>query len=231
MRWLRICDEMKLKLNTVNIEKENGGCPSDSMMMSAFCNSSMNTEVAPQPQPRGTESLTVGALEVSCCDHCRSCSAVSLFESSEFLASSLFEVGGSSVNRASPFWSFHGIFIQVSRIDVFILQFWYILVSFAGLEFPVHLASRDPTFLHSNHVSNPSMLGLGDGGLYAGGRSLIENLQIGDVVLPPDSRMERTARMWKSSNFLICLRYNVHISQLRGGREEQRRVVELQFCR
>ena len=43
---------------------------------------------------------------------------MSLSGSSEFLASSLFEVGSSSVNRASPFWSVHGIFILVFRIDV-----------------------------------------------------------------------------------------------------------------
>ena len=56
-----------------------------------------------------------------------------LSRSGEFLAPSLLEVGSSSVNRASPFWSVHGIFLQVSRIDVapqeigfdhvFILQF------------------------------------------------------------------------------------------------------------
>ena len=138
------------------------------MMTFAFYNSSMNTEVALQPQPRGTESWTVGALEVSCCDHCRGCSAVFLSGGSEFLASSLFEVGSSSVNRASSFWSVHSISLQVTQIDVapleidrvFIPQFWSTLVSFAGLEFSVHQASRHTTLRHSNHVSNPSKLGL-----------------------------------------------------------------------
>ena len=175
----------------------NSGCLSNPMMTFAFYNSSMSTEVAPQPQPRGTDSLTVGALEVSC-DHCRGCSAVSLSGSCEFLVLSLFEVGSSFMNRVSPFWSVHGISLQVSRIDVapleigfdciFIPQFWSTLVSFAGLEFPVQQASRHPTLLHLNHVSNPSKLGLNDGGLYAGGLSLIEDHQIGDVVLPPDSQ-------------------------------------------
>ena len=123
---------------------------------------------------------------------------MSLSGSSEFLASSLFKVGSSSVNRALPFWSVHGISLQVSRVDVapleigfdrvLIPQFWSTLISFAGMKFPVHQASRHPTLLHSNHVSNPSKLGLDDGGLYAGGLSLIEDLQIGDVVLPPDSQ-------------------------------------------
>ena len=190
-----------------------GGCPSDPMMTFAFYNSSMNTEVAPQLQPRGTESWTVGALEVSC-DHCWGCSAVSLSRSSELLASSLFEVGSSSVNRALPFWSVNVISLQVSQIDVallgigfdsvFIPQFWSTLVSVAGLESPVHQASRHPTPLHSNYVSKPSKLGLDDGGLYAGGLSLIEDLQIGDVVLPPDSQ-DGAESMWKSSSFLICL--------------------------
>ena len=60
--------------------------------------------------------------------------------SSEFLASSLFEVGSSNVNWASPFWSVLGIFLQVSQIDVapleigfdrvFIPQFWSTLFFF-----------------------------------------------------------------------------------------------------
>ena len=116
---------------------------------------------------------------------------MSLSGSCEFLASSLFKVGSSS-----PFWSVHGIFLQVSRIDVapleigfdrvLVPQFWSFLVSFAGLEFSVHQASRHPTLLHSNHVSNQSKLGLDDGGLYAGELNLIEDFQIGNMVLPPD---------------------------------------------
>ena len=37
-------------------------------------------------------------------------------------------------------------------------------------------------------MSNPSKLGLDDGGLYAGELSLIKDLQIGDEVLLPDSQ-------------------------------------------
>ena len=77
--------------------------------------------------------------------------------------------------------------LEIGFDRVFIPQFWSTLIYFAGLKFPVHQASRHPTFLHTNHVSNPSKLGLDDGGLAAGGLSLIEDLQIGDVVLPPDS--------------------------------------------
>ena len=187
----------------------NGGCPSDPMMTFVFYNSPMNTEVAPQPQPSGTETWTVGALEVSCCNHYRGCSAVSFSGSSEFLVSSLFRVGSGSVNRALPFWSIHGISLQVSRIDVvpleigfdrvFIPQFWSSLVTFAGLKFPVHQASRHPSLLYSNYVSNPSKLGLDNGSLYAGGLSLIEDLQIGDVVLPPDSH-EKHIQTFKHIN-------------------------------
>ena len=112
---------------------------------------------------------------------------MSLTGSCEFLASSLFKVGSSSVNRTLPLWSVHGISLQVSRIDVAPLeigfdrvsipQFWSTLISFAGLKLSVHQASRHPTLLYSNHLSNPSKLGLDDGGLYAGGLSLIEDLQ------------------------------------------------------
>ena len=78
--------------------------------------------------------------------------------------------------------------LEIGFDRVFIPQFWSTLISFAGLKFPVHQGSRHPSLLHSNHVSNPSKLGLDDGGFYAGGLSLIEDLQIGDVVLPPDSQ-------------------------------------------
>ena len=207
------------------------------MMTFAFYNSAINTEMAPQTQPRDTESWTVGALEVSCCDHCRGCSALSLCGSSEFLASSLFEVGSNSVNRASPFWSIHGISLQVSRIYAapleigFILQFWSTLVYFAGLEFPVHQASRHPTLLHSNHVSNPSNLGLDDGGLYAGGLSLIEELHIGDVVLPPDSQDGAESSHVEELQFLDmpaikCPRFST-IEE--GGKNHS--IVDLQFRR
>ena len=139
--------------------------------------------------------------------HCKSVAVItaeaalqclSLAASSEFLALRLFEVGSSFVNQTSPFWSVHGISLLVSQIDVapleigfdrvFIPQFWSTLVSFAGLELPVHQASQHLTFLHLNHVSNPSKLGLDVGGLYTGGLSLIKDLQIGEVFLPPDSQ-------------------------------------------
>ena len=203
------------------------------MMTFAFYNSSMNTKVAPQPQPRGTESWTVGALEVSCCNHCRGCSAVSLSGSREFLASSLFGVGSRSVIRASPFWSIHGISLQVSRIDValleigfdrvFIPQFWSTLISLVGMEFPVHQASWHLTLLHLNHVSNPSKLGLDDGGLYAGGLSLIEDLQIGDMALPPDSQDRAESTHVEELQFLDMPAITVSTSHNhRGGREEPR---------
>ena len=105
------------KYTCIYINIYYGSCPLDSIMTFTFYNSSMDTEVAPQPQPRSTEFWTVGALEVSC-DHCRGCSAVSLSDSSKFLALSLFKVDSSSVNRASPFWFAHGISLQVSRTDV-----------------------------------------------------------------------------------------------------------------
>ena len=157
---------------------------------------------------------------------------MSLSSSSEFLASSLFEVGSSSVNRASPFWSVHGISLQVSRIDValldigfnrvFIPQFWSTLVSFAGLEFPVHQASRHPTLLHSNHVSNPSKLGFDDGGLYASGLSLIEDLQIGNVVLLSDSQDGAESSHVEELQFLDMPVIQSTSHNHRGGREEPR---------
>ena len=158
---------------------------------------------------------------------------MSLSGSSEFWASSLFKVGSSSVNRALPFWFIHGISLQVSRIDVapleigfdrvFIPQFWSTLISFAGLKFPVHQASRHPTLLHLNHMSNPSKLGLDDGGLYAGGLSLIGDLQIGDVVLPPDSQDRAKRISWRR----VCRLFIFAVSRRRSRREPYKNVDPL----
>ena len=48
----------------------NNYCPSDPKTTFCYCNSSVNSEVALQPQTGGTESGTVGALVVCCYDHC-----------------------------------------------------------------------------------------------------------------------------------------------------------------
>ena len=145
------------------------------------------------------------------------------------------------MNRASPFWSVHGISLQVSRIDVapleigfdrvFIPQFWSTLVSFAGLECPVQQASRHLTLLHSNHVSNPSKFGLDDGGLYAGGLSLIEDLQIGDVVLPPDSQDGAESSHVEELQFLdVPTIQSPHLTTIeKGGKNHS--IVDLQFRR
>ena len=71
-------------------------------------------------------------------------------------------------------WHHWRLALTVSLYHSFGLP-WFL---FAGLEFPIHQESRHSTLLHSNPVSNPSKLGLDDGGLYAGGLSLIEDLQI-----------------------------------------------------
>ena len=155
--------------------------------------------------------------------------------------SSFFKVGSSSVNQALPFWSVHGISLQVSRIDVapleigfdhvFILQFWSTLISFAGLKFPLHQASRHLTLLHSNHVSNPSKLGLDDSGLYAGRLSLIEDLQIGDVVLPPDSQDRAESSHVEEFQFLDMLAIQCpRLTTIEEGRKNHG-IVDLQFCR
>ena len=161
--------------------------------------------------------------------------------SSEFLASSLFKVGSSSVNWALPFWSVHGISLQVSRIDVtpveigfdrvFIPQFWSTLISFAGLKFPVHQASRHLTLLHSNHVSYPSKLGLDDSGLYADGLSLIEDLQIGDVILPPDSQGGAESSHVEELQFLdMPAKQCPRLTTIEEGRKNLG-IVDLQFHR
>ena len=59
--------------STANIRQYNsfiGNCPSDPKTTFCYCSSSVNSEVALQPQTGGTESGTVGALVVCCYDHC-----------------------------------------------------------------------------------------------------------------------------------------------------------------
>ena len=159
-----------------------------------------------------------------------------LCSSSEFLASSLFKVGSSSLNRALPFWFVHDISLQFSLIDVapleigfdrvFIPKFWSTMISFAGLKFPVHQASRHPTLLHSNRVSNPSKLGLDDGGL-----SLIEDLQIGDVVLPPDSQDRVESLHVEKLQFLDMPAMQCpHLTTIEEGGKNHG-IVDLQFHR
>ena len=166
---------------------------------------------------------------------------MSLSGSSEFLASSLFKFGNNSVNPASPFWSIHGISLLVSRIDaapleigfdrVFIPQFWSTLISFAGQEFPVYQASRHATLLHSNHVSNPLKLGHDDGGFYAGGLSLIDDLQIGDVVLPPDSQDGAESSHVEELQFLDMTAIQCQRLTTIEDRGKNHSIVDLQFHR
>ena len=121
--------------------------------------------------------------------------------------------------------------LEIDFDRVFIPQVWSSLVSFAGLEFPVHQACRHPTLLHSNHVSNPSKLGLDDGGLYAGGLSLIEDLQIGDVVLPPDSQDGAESLHVEELQFLDMPAIQCpRLTTIEEG-EKNHGIVDLQFCR
>ena len=223
--WTRVAVSISYDANdyTTGMNCRTQTSSSDPMMTFVFYNSSMNTEVALQPQPRGTESWTVGELEVSCRDHCRGCSAVSLSGSSEFLASSRFKVGSSSVNRAFPFWSVHGISLQVSRIDVapleigfdrvFIPQFWSTLIYFAGRKVPY---IRRLVIWHSSmRITCPTnrswALMMVASKLVDLAWSRTSRLEMWFCHLIP--KMEQRARQWKSSSFLICLRYSVQVSQ------------------
>ena len=72
---------------------------------------------SPSPEAQSLEQwghwMSVVVITAEAALRCLSLS-LSLSGSSEFLASSLFKVGSSSVNRALAFWSVHGISLQVS---------------------------------------------------------------------------------------------------------------------
>ena len=80
-------------------------------------------------------------------------------------------------------------------------------------------------------MSNPLKFGVDDGGLYACGLSLIEDLQIGDVVLPPDSQVGAEGSHVEELQFLympaIQCRRLTTIEE--GGKNHG--IVDLQFCR
>ena len=78
-------------------------------------------------------------------------------------------------------------------------------------------------------MSNSLKLGLDNGGLYAGGLSLIEDLQISDVVLPPDSQDGAESSHVEELQFLDmpaiqCPRLTTIVE---GGKNHS--IVDLQF--
>ena len=194
-----------------------------------FYNSFMNTEVAPQPQhslEQWGHWKSVVVITAEAALRCLSLAAVSFWHraSSKLAAALWTEPCHFGLSLAYPSRSLRLMWHHWRlALTVFILQFWSTLISFTSLKFPVHQASRHPTLLHLNYVSNPSKLGLDDGGLYAGGLSLIKDLQIGDVVLPiwfPGWSRElacgRAPVSWYACN-TVSTSHN-H----RGGREEAR---------
>ena len=116
--------------------------------------------------------------------------------SNEFLVSSFLVVGSSFVGQGSPLCSVHGSLLQLFRFDVtpleirfdgvFVSQLWVALVSLAELELSIHQASWYPKFLHADYMPHPSKLGLDEHRLDAGGICTVQDLKIGDAVLPFD---------------------------------------------
>ena len=72
-------------------------------------------------------------------------------------------------------------------VGVFVSPFWAALVSLADLELSIHQASWHPKLLHEDYMPHPSKLGLDEHGLDAGGVCTVQDLKIGDAVLPFDS--------------------------------------------
>ena len=81
------------------------------------------------------------------------------------------------------------------------------------------------------HVSNPSNLGFDDGGFYAGGLSSIKDLQIGDVVLPPDSQDRVESPHVEELQFLDVLAIQCpRLTTIEEGGKNHG-IVDLQFRR
>ena len=100
--------------------------------------------------------------------------------------------------------------LDIGFDGVFVSQLWAALVSLAELELSIHQASWHPKLLHENYISHPSMLGLDEHGLDAGGVCTEPELKIGDAVLPVDTEYGTKSSL---ARFLTCLRYSVHVSQ------------------
>ena len=193
------------------------------MMTFAFCISSMNTEVALQLQPRGSLPWIMGALKVSCCDHCRCCSAVSVSGSCEFLESSLFKVGSCIMNQASPFclsmaypsrslglmWHDWRLALTVSLYRCFGRP-WFLLPAWST-PYIKRLGNRYSSIRITCPTQRSRALMMVASMLVDLAWSRTSRLLMWSCYLIP--KMERRACMWKISSFLIYLRYSVHVSQ------------------
>ena len=158
------------RYNDILYDYYDSGCPSDLMMMFAFYKSSMNTEMAPQPQlfeqfeQWGSHWKSVVVITAEAALRCLSLAAVSFWHraSSKLAAALWTKPRHSGPSMAYPSRSLVDVApLEIGFDCVFIPQFWSTLVSFADLEFPVYQASRHPTLLHSNHVSKPIKVGPG----------------------------------------------------------------------
>ena len=117
--------------------------------------------------------------------------------SSEFLVSSFLAVDSIFVDQGSPLSSVHGSLLQLFRLDVtpleigfdgvFVSQLWAALVSLAKLEISMHQAPWHPKLLDADYMLHPSRVGLYEYRLDAGGVCTVQDLKIGDAVLPFDS--------------------------------------------
>ena len=77
--------------------------------------------------------------------------------------------------------------LEIGFDGVFVSQFWAALVSFAELELSIHQASWHPKLLHADYMPHPSKLGLEEHGPDTGGVFTVQDLKIGDAVLPVES--------------------------------------------
>ena len=200
------------------------------MMTFAFYNSSMNTEVALQPQPWGTESWTVGALEVSCCDYCRGCSAVSLSLAAESfwhraswkLAAALWtEPRHFGLSMAYLSMSL-GLMWHHWRLNLTVFLYrrfglpWFLLPAW-GSPYIRRLGIRHSSIRITCPTHRSWALMVVASMLVDLAWSKTFRLVMWSCHLI--SRMERRARTWKSSSFLLSL-FTSH--NHRGGREEPR---------
>ena len=154
----------------------------------------MHSEVALQAQSGGTESGTVGALEVCGCDGCSRCSMALISGSSDLLAQSVLKVFNSFVSSAAPLWPFTGglphlLWLELTTLkaafDGVLVPFLrVVLVSFALQELSVQQASWHAVLLHPDDMSYQPELCLEEHGLDTRGVSTVQDFEVCDAVLP-----------------------------------------------
>ena len=189
------------------------------MIPFAFYNSSMNTEVAPQPQPRVTESWTVRAVVITAetALRCFSLAAVSFWyrASSKLAAAMRTEPRHFGLSMAYPSRSLglmwhHWDWLWPCLYTAVLVYLGFFCRPVVPRTSGVSATDTPPFESRVQPIRSLALIMVASM-LVDLDWSRTFRLVMWSCHLIP--RIERRGRMWKSSSFLIYLQYSVHVSQ------------------